>query len=371
MTQSRVNIQSISYADGAPYFSIFDVKSDFSFPVEFKVTDYPGLTLCHVTTATSRPRLVAYWRTESAFRAYEAAFSRNLALQTPESSGFAVDIRQPKVVWWKPKSLSAIVLAVAATFGGLSALRDYFAALFALPEVTLSYSDANRIDSVEGEQVSAKLTAVSGVRFVPESVLFDTVRVQTPTGQAIQMQMEPPALPNLIAGQPQVMIMTGTAPAHSGKQGEPDVYQLNVFAKARAGMITGLFGGQRSSVPGKAIWIWSNKPGLQQLKLGRHAGGSCEFLGELYSPRAYATLNLEVKSESNPGEVVSLNATTEGGMSSTPEASANRTVFIAAVELHSLEKFRLYPYRVFLDLAKQVDTGSCELWKNKLRITAK
>jgi len=71
------------------------------FPAEFKVAEFPHLTLCHITRTTTSSSLIAYWRDESAFRAYETAFRQSLSLEAPQISGFVVDIKRSEKVWWK------------------------------------------------------------------------------------------------------------------------------------------------------------------------------------------------------------------------------------------------------------------------------
>jgi len=359
-------------SDRIPFYARFPVPAAFTFPADFSISNYPGLAVCHLLPGSPDRCLVSYWRDEPSYRAYETPFCTALALPPPEESGVVTGIKREKDVWWKPKSLSAVVLAVAATFGGLTALRDYFAVLFAFPDVTLTYGDASHVDAVEGDQVAIPVTALSGVRFTQETVRFDAPALQPNPGNMKPWTFDAITIPALTAATPQKVTVMGTAPPHSGKQGEPDIYHLNLSSTANAGVLTGIFLKGRATAPDKELWIWSTKPGLSRPKTGRTYGTSCEFLGDLDSPRAYPQgLSIEVVVVARRGEISALNASAQGGISVTEEISADGTAFAAGVRWPALEKFHTYQYRIFLEGAKPADKSSCEQWINKMRVAVR
>ena len=65
------------------------------------------------------------------------------------------------------------VVGRPASFGALSALRDYFAVLLASSEATLAYFDLGCLDCVEGSQITVPVTVLSEVRFAPVRIEFD------------------------------------------------------------------------------------------------------------------------------------------------------------------------------------------------------
>jgi hypothetical protein len=65
------------------------------------------------------------------------------------------------------------VVGRPASFGALSALRDYFAVLLASSEATLAYFDLGCLDCVEGGQITVPVTVLSEVRFAPVRIEFD------------------------------------------------------------------------------------------------------------------------------------------------------------------------------------------------------
>jgi hypothetical protein len=80
---------------------------------------------------------------------------------------------------------------------------------------------------------------------------------------------------------------------------------------------------------------------------------------------------MEVVVEGAPGEISTLNATADGGGSAQTEISGDGTAFVSSVRWSALEKFRTYPYRVFLETAKPEDRSSCEQWTGKMRIAVR
>jgi hypothetical protein len=359
-------------SDRIPFYARYPVPAAFTFPADFSTSNYAGLTVCHLLPAPPDQHLVSYWRDEQSYRAYEGPFRAALALPAPRQFGVVTGIKREKDVWWKPKSLSAAVLAVAATFGGLTAIRDYFAVLFALSDVTLTYGDASHVDAVEGDQVAIPVTALSGVRFTQETVLFDAPVLQPNPGNTKPWTFDATTIPSLSAAQPQKVTVMGTAPPHSGKQGGPDIYHLNLSSSAKAGVLTGVVLKGRATAPDKELWIWSTKPGLSRPKTGRTYGTSCEFLGDLDSPRAYAQgLSIEVVVVARRGEVSALNVSAQGGISAAEEISSDGTAFVAGVHWPALEKFRTYSYRIFLEGAKPADRSLCEQWIDKMRVAVR
>ena len=355
-----------------PFYARFFVPATFTFPAGFNMGDYAGLTICHLLPAPSDQRLVTYWRDEPSYGAYEASFRAALALSPPNESGVVTNIKCEKNVWWKPKSLSTAVLALAATFGALTAIRDYFAVLFAIPDVTLTYADAGHVDAVEGDQVAIPLTALSGVRFAQETVRFDAPALQPNPDMPKPWAFDAATIPALSAAQPQKVTVTGTAPPHAGKDGVPDIYRMNLSSSANAGILTGLFLKGSAAAPEREVWIWSSKPELSHLKVRRAEGTSCEFLGSLHSPRMYPQgLSIEIVVVTTPGEVSSLNASAQGGASSPQQISSDGTAFVVGLRWTALEKFRTYPYRIFLEGAKPTDRPSCEQWIDKMRVAVR
>jgi hypothetical protein len=359
-------------SDRIPFCSRFRVPAAFVLPADFKTSTYRGLSVCHLMPDPPEQTVVTYWRDEPSYRASEIRLCAALMLPPPEQSGIVTSIKSEKDVWWKPKSLSAAVLAVAATFGGISAIREYFAVLFAFPDVTLAYVDAGHVDAVEGDQVAIPVTAISGVRFAPETVRFEAPELQ-PNGPAVRnWTYDAAIIPTLSAAQPQKVTVIGTAPPHSGRQGgEPDIYHLHVSSTAKAGIITGIFPG-RASASDKEIRIWSSKPGHSRLKHGLMQGTLCEFIGEVESSRPYPQgLSVEITLVAGRGEVNALNVSAEGGVSEPQQISDDATAFIGGVRWPALEKFSTHPYRIFVTSARPATQASCEQWVDKMRIGVK
>src|ERR1700680_1189181 len=111
-----------------PYCVVFSQSIKFSFPPDFSISEYRGLLSCQAAKDTlgSKVKIIVYWRDEDHFRAHGGRLNDKLVLGAPDSAGPVIDVRQQRESFLKRHSLAAEVIGIAALFGALSGIRDYY-----------------------------------------------------------------------------------------------------------------------------------------------------------------------------------------------------------------------------------------------------
>jgi hypothetical protein len=106
-----------------PYCSVFKGDVGFSFPTDFSIQDYQGLLFCYVSKDNRDAKIVADWRSENHYRVSADRFKRDLKWIDTEWAGAVVEVQRRREPFWK-RNVTASILAIAALFGAISAIRD-------------------------------------------------------------------------------------------------------------------------------------------------------------------------------------------------------------------------------------------------------
>jgi len=349
------------------YTSVFSVAAAFSFPATFSSKEFPGLLFCHIVRAASGDKVVACWRDQGHFLAYLGSFQSKAGVAgPPEFEGPTVEVKYPETPWWniwkklgeyRPKELLIGLLAVV---GALLGLRDYFAVLFARPDVHISYTDDGPLNVVEGAQFSVPLSVTSQVRFTPAYVTFAQPQMRLSGGQAIPVAISREILPNLATGVTDTVNLSGTAPAFSRHQMSPDDYQLSVMGHARAGLVRPI---GNLEIPNHEVRVWPASPLVVPIKLARAAGTICSFDGEAYISKPQVQgLDAEFLVEAPITELEGINVTAPATTAAISYGTDDPPMRTKKFEFRTIpiDKFEKYTYKIFLYAPSSVTPSSCE-----------
>ena len=356
-----------------PYLAVFLVRRGFAFAKEFSVSRYGGLLLCHVAggsgAGASTDKVVAYWSDELHFKAGVAMFCADLGLGDPEFTGAAIDVKRSPDRFWKRYKIGTWILAVAAFFGALSALRDYYQVMFAVPEVELSHSDVKRIDVIEGDQIAASVSALSEVRFATTTVKFDSALLQPRSGgAAVKLRIAPPMLANLSTGKQEPATAYGPAPQLANNGEAPDVYDLTVTGTARAGM----FRNPRHHVQTekRELWVWPRKAKFGSKKIWLE-NRVCSLRETLYNPVARPDgVSALITLTSRSAEVIDMYVAAPGTNVPQPvkKESGGMTTRTSEFKTPALGNFSQYFIKVSLQPLKSA-TPDCDRFFQGINIT--
>jgi hypothetical protein len=364
-------LHALTKSEGpVPYSAVFTISSPFSVPSPFSISDFPGLLVCHVVKGTPHDRVMTYWLDEPHFRAYMDSFMRTIGVTNLSYTGAAVEIKLRKDPWWRfwrRISAKELVIAIFAFTGAVLGIRDYSAVLFAAPDVTLSYSGMERIDSVEGSQITVPVTVRSEVRFAPAFVKFTSAAILPRSGtREAKLLIDTSSLPSLVTGEFKSINLAVQAPAHDNDSKLPDIYDLEVTAETKAGILR-----WRKSISAKReFWVWPAQPSGPLPRVSHVAGPVCELTGIVYIAKPYP------KGLAAQFALVAMGRTLPD-MSVTADrdaASSERTFFTTStrkIEFQTppIEKFYPYPYRISLISAQPVTSIQCEGWSRGLKVS--
>lgn len=347
-----------------PYLATFEIPTDFSFPKDFKVTDFRGLLFCHATKGGRIDRLSSYWLDKESFNLFADRFNRKLNLPNPEFTGSTVDIKRREKAPWKPRdhfSGREWVLAVFALVGAGLGLRDYAAVLFAAPDVVLVYPDAGHANAVVGQEFTVPLTVSSEVRFAPASVNLRSASIRLKSGgPAIEVSLNPQILPNLAAGQSQSLAVSGSAPQRTPASLTPDIYDLSVTGDAKAGIIR-----KRRSLADtkRELWVWPAEPGAPHPTFSHVAANLCELDGVIYISKSYPQgLAAAFTLVAPVGRVRQMYIS--GASNSTQEPLRSDTDSVSTLkneyQTPPLDRFQFYRYSATIYLTKEATQSECE-----------
>jgi hypothetical protein len=348
--------------------SEFTCGASFSIPQDFTISEYPGLLLCQVSKdSQNQKRLIAYWRGTTFSQAHESDLITELGLASASWTGPVIDVRKPAEPFFKRHSLAASILAVAALFGALSAIRDYFSVLFAVPYVGLSYTDSanNEVDVIAGRAISLQLKMLSEVRFTPMKITFDSASIRLKSGGRQQsLQFDNAIFSSLPPGQAQTVSITGTAPEHSKAQPSPDIYEIDVAATAKAGILSQ---GRVVNPPARELWVWPTRSWASPLEFVSTAGITCVLGGTVYPSDVYpAGATVEIVYAGAPQEIANIYLDAKGSdieNSSFKDAgTGTNRVLIKRFKTPPLKLLEKYHYKVDLYLSDQRASKECQNW---------
>ena len=350
-----------------PYSSIFSISNAFSFPQDFSASDYPGLLFCHILNDAHSRKLVAYWNEQAFFGAYSDSFKQALSLTSLDTAGPAVQIRQRKRGFWERYSIGKWILSAAALFGALSAFNDYFAGLFAAPDVSIAYSQSGRLDIVEGMPVDVPVRVFNQVRFTSAQVTFDGPTLRSRLNGRVQtLSADPSSIPSLGSGQSQEIRIYGDAPRLSAGQGIPEIYDLAITANAKAGMTRRR---RNLSVGNRQVRIWPALLRKPTVTAVRAVANSCQVDSTLYVAKSYPQgLFAEMVFVSPRGEVSDLSvgaatATDVTFLHAEDKATTTRKIEFRTV---ALDKFQEFRYTVYVQSPSPVAQQACAEWSKKI-----
>jgi hypothetical protein len=317
-----------------------------------------------------------YWIDEAHHDAFIAGVKKDLSMDAPLYSGAVIEIICPRAPLWRRYPLGSYILAVAAVFGALSAIQDYFGVLFDAPGVEISYSSAGRLDVIENAQISVPLQVTSDVRLAKTQVKFGTVTLRQTSGASAGLaqapEVNPQVIPSLGPGQEQPITIIGKAPKLATSK-ELATYELSFAARADAGRFRFA---QNISVAPRTIWVWPLNPYTSLQNAARHPPTVCEMDGHIYTS-APAPPGTAIKLE-----VIMTNRGSSQGpdMVVSPPPGVDQPVTVVPFGSKGLEKaefripavgnFQTYSYGVFLEFHRQVTDGECKDWFKNVDVSA-
>jgi len=351
---------------GVPFVCVFLLPSGFSFPDPFATSKYAGLMFCHVARSSANDTLILYWSDETHCRLYLDALTLDLSIKVkPQAVGSAIELR-PRTGWWKRYSLASKIVALAALFGAFSAIQAYVAVWVSSPHASISYSDAGKLDAVEGSNIVVPVTVTSNVRFSPLEVTFDTPTVKSRSGAAPEaLTVDAASLQShLNPGQSIQAKIYGTAPKLAASDASPVTYDISVSASAKAGALR--YRG-RLDAGMKELLVWPAGFRRRGFAFTKRYGNSCQFEDIVYLSRPYRRgLRGELDAQGEAGEVADLN--TNALFDSTDRDKPHTTIKVKFHTPGFETAFQKYVYQVYLDLSAPPTEETCRAWSGRLDI---
>jgi hypothetical protein len=222
-----------------PYVTSYAASADFTFPTGFTPSRH-GLLRCE--TVRDGPQVHAYlrWRSEAHWKANGPVVGKLLGLGNPDASGPVVEELVPRDPPWKrhPITVGKALIAVAALFGALSAVRDYFAELFFSPDIAITVADSSPTSYHTGAELSIPLLvrnqALLGRAQV--RVLKAELLPVNGSGSPVGLRSTKVEIPQLTVGQAEELRLSGTAPVFTAPGSKPTDYALHVEVAEKEGL---------------------------------------------------------------------------------------------------------------------------------------
>ena len=208
---------------------------DLSFR-DFRVRDFPGLVAAHVVRRNDSSLVVLIWKNAGYAGTKGPDVQERLHLGAVYWEGAIADTAVLKPPLLKRFSVTKAIIGIAAVFGALTAIRDYYAELFVSPRVQMTISSAEPVDYASGTQVRIPFRVLNLGRYGPAHVELQGATLRPLSGGAeTPLTLDRSAIPQLIPGSNEEAMILGTAPSLPGPS-VPVPYELTVIGEASVGM---------------------------------------------------------------------------------------------------------------------------------------
>lgn len=367
----RIAFRNLSTKDTIPYCASFPVRSGFSLPTKFSLSTYPGLLFCYLTRTAADEKLVTYWIDEEHFRAYSSAIQLLCSSESPILTGAVVDVRSHRTLSLRSKIL-AIAAAIAASFGALSAIRDYYGELFSSPDVAITYSEPGVLNSIESGSIPVSLNVTNEVRYSSKIEWSEAVmRPSSPqTGATLRVDpdiLRAATIPNLAPGASTTIKIYITAPQLPESQRLPKTYILSIKARAKAGV---WWFSKVVPAADKELRVWPEtlgKPVTTEVSV--NSTHSCRFGITLYLAKSSMGLHAEITAIGTPKQLRYIWVQPMQPEQSKPITSPDLRVMKFKFTTPPLEQFKEYNCKIYLELLQPSSEAVCSELSKSLDVS--
>lgn len=213
------------------------MPSSFLLPETFDPGKH-SILLCESIRSGADLFLNIYWKSEERQKAHLAAVQQVLKISDSMVVGPVVQIVLPRQVAFlrDPSRWGQALLTLAALFGALTAVRDYFADLFIKPDVFV-YPTAATDDIRAGASIDLPLSLRNQAQLGQVHIDLQQAELQPVLGTlpVVRLKLDFTAIPQLGSGQSLDMHARGTAPSLPLNLHSPQTYRLTFEASAKEG----------------------------------------------------------------------------------------------------------------------------------------
>lgn len=237
-----------------PFATVFVAPPDFSLD-ESAAKQLNGLIGAHVVSDSQTSKVILIWKSAAHAQASDGRLRTLFQVGNAEWSGLVARTIVPQKPLWKRISLGKAILAAAAMFGALAAMRDYYAELFVSPRVGVDLSATAPLDYAGGAQLRIPFSVRNLVRFGRANIEFGRPTLTSAAGgQPTLLSVDRTAVPQLTPGSSADAVVWGEAPQVRGAS-PPAPYELKIVGTASIGLFA-------RSVPIEAkrtIQVWADR----------------------------------------------------------------------------------------------------------------
>lgn len=267
-----------------PYFA--EYLPPPSWEAEIDMKKHAGLAFYYVVrNGDSQQRVATVWRSREFY--LRDGERLRMALQAPAvlSHGFVARFAMPFKPFWRRMRVHTIVLSVAAFFGALQALGNYFDWIFAAPSLSMKWNES-RVHLTEGSEFIETMDLVNDLPIAHRNVeLTGTLSAaDSAASPAVQLGVLPASVAHIGGSTRHEITISGVAPRH-GK------YEMVINVSARGGWVrdTGNFPFTQP------VTVWPKNP-IGMLRVGSVQDQTALLRGDLIiGPAAPNGLDCELE----------------------------------------------------------------------------
>lgn len=344
----RLLFRPLKASATVPYCCTYDEPLTYIPPPDFKPDSYSGLIGWHVVEGRSASKLVCYWQDEPHYQRARKGFQVAMHTGSPQWEGALGDLRAKGRLWW-PASLKEVVLAAAAVFGAITAIRDgvaeFVIPLTASPRIAVSFAVPGS-NAVEGDPIRIDASAINETALVPLE-LNATATLAQPKGPPTVLLADPASNPKVDPGSLAKFALPVTAPKLRAGHAPPVDHQVALLVSARR---IWFLAAEPSPAVTTTLKVWPRGFGWTRLlEKVEESPTIYNAKGKLFSSQAWPAGLHGTVTVVTP-RLVKVGVNGEGFQWKKQTSSRGASPFTTVMEFMSprLETFREYPFQVIL-----------------------
>jgi len=221
----------------AEYVTSYELARDFNVRADFSLKNTPGLLRCELTRSANASRLDLSWATKVDADKEEPNLASYLGVCVPPTNLSAVAYEESRGRGFVPQfgDISKWIVALAALFGALTVIRDYFADLFLPPDVHIALRAGTPRDYPFGGHISLPLVVRNQGRLGLPSLDLTGAKIAKDGKTLMTLTFDPGTVPLLESGKPATDVsISGEVPVPT--QSGPNTYVLQITSDAKLGL---------------------------------------------------------------------------------------------------------------------------------------